>query len=323
MISAANVFYSTRLVILTFPDAMNRCSGVQLDIPNWLQRATFRIIAVVPALYCVWTSGVEGIYQLLILTQVMVALLLPSSVIPLFRVASSRQVMGVYKISPFLEFVALVSFMGVLGINIIFVVEMIFGDSDWLPPLKSATRLDAQAWNWDVQNAVSEPSMLIEEDFFTENKCTREELIERQEKLSEPEKSYDSYSDITVANADPDLPEKIMETDQECHLTTIKDKHSEVTISSFQTFYEEETLPTIESSSLSAAVNLVPDAELLVAKKANIETMDSVEKTVDIDDGPGSFRSLSGKSDEGGNGAGSLSRLAGLGRCKTSISCSS
>ncbi|KAJ6755929.1 SOLUTE CARRIER PROTEIN FAMILY 11 MEMBER [Salix purpurea] len=133
MISAANVFYSTGLVMLTFPDAMNRCSGVQLDIPNWLQRATFRIIAVVPALYCVWTSGVEGIYQLLILTQVMVALLLPSSVIPLFRVASSRQVMGVYKISPFLEFVALVSFMGVLGINIIFVVEMIFGDSDWLP----------------------------------------------------------------------------------------------------------------------------------------------------------------------------------------------
>ena len=130
----------------------------------------------------------------------MVALLLPSSVIPLFRVASSRQVMGVYKISPFLEFVALVSFMGVLGINIIFVVEMIFGDSDWVgnlrwstssgsstsyivllitacssfclmlwlaaTPLKSATRLDAQAWNWDVQNAVSEPSMLIEEDFY-------------------------------------------------------------------------------------------------------------------------------------------------------------
>uniref|UniRef100_A0A6N2N7W0 Uncharacterized protein n=1 Tax=Salix viminalis TaxID=40686 RepID=A0A6N2N7W0_SALVM len=310
----------------------------------------------------------------------MVALLLPSSVIPLFRVASSRQVMGVYKISPFLEFVALVSFMGVLGINIIFVVEMIFGDSDWVgnlrwstgsgsstsyivllitacssfclmlwlaaTPLKSTTRLDAQAWNWDVQNAVSEPSMLIEEDFFTENKCTREELIVRQEQLPEPGKSFDSYSDITVANADPDLPEKIMETDQERHLTTIKEKHSEVTISSSQTFYEE-TSPTIESASLSAAVNLVPDAELLVAKKANIETMDSVEKTMDIDgemhtekeedegdnwepedsskgvlgsttsltsDGPGSFRSLSGKSDEGGNGAGSLLRLAGLGR---------
>ncbi|KAB5519858.1 hypothetical protein DKX38_024177 [Salix brachista] len=371
MISAANVLYSTGLVILTFSDAMSLMEQVfrspvapfgfslilffanhitafswnlggqvvlhdflRLDIPNWLQRAAFRIIAVVPALYCVWTSGVEGIYQLLILTQVMVALLLPSSVIPLFRVASSRQVMGVYKISPFLEFVALVSFMGVLGINIIFVVEMIFGDSDWVgnlrwstgsgsstsyiallitacssfclmlwlaaTPLKSATRLDAQAWNWDVQNAVSEPSMLIEEDFFTENKCTREELIERQEQLPEPGKSFDSYSDITVANADPDLPEKIMETDQERHLTTIKEKHSEVTISSSQTFYEEETLPTIESASLSAAVNLVPDAELL--------------HYVFASDGPGSFRSLSGKSDEGGNGAGSLSRLAGLGR---------
>jgi len=352
-----------------------------LDIPNWLQRVTFRIIAAVPALYCVWTSGVEGIYQLLILTQVMVALLLPSSVIPLFRVASSRQVMGFYKISPFLEFVALISFMGMLGIKIIFVVEMIFGDSDWVgnlrwstvsgsstsyivllitacssfclmlwlaaSPLKSATRLDAQVCNWDVQNAVSEPSILIEEEFLTENGCTGEELIERQEQLLEPGKSFERYSDITVANADPDLPETIMESDQELHLTTIKEKHSEVTFSSPQTFYEEETSPTIESASLSAAVNLVHDAELLVAKKASIESMDPVEKTLDIEgelhtekeddegdnwepedsskgvpgstlsltsDGPGSFRSLSGKSDAGGNGAGSLSRLAGLGR---------
>ncbi|XP_024443905.1 ethylene-insensitive protein 2 isoform X2 [Populus trichocarpa] len=417
MNSAANVFHSTGLVLLTFPDAMSLMEQVfrspvapfgfslilffanqitafswnlggqvvlhnflRLDIPNWLQRATFRIIAVVPALYCVWTSGVEGIYQLLILTQVMVALLLPSSVIPLFHIASSRQVMGVYKISPFLEFVALISFMGMLGIKIIFVVEMVFGDSDWVgtlrwstvsgsstsyivllitacssfclmlwlaaTPLKSATRLDAQVCNWDVQNAVSEPSTLIEEEFLTENICTGEELIERQEQLPEPGKSFESYSNITVANADPDLPETIMESDQELHLTTIKEKHSEVAFSSPQTFYEE-TSPTTESASLSASVNLVPDAELLVAKKAKIESMDPVEKTLDIEgelhtekeddegdnwepedsskgvpgstlsltsDGPGSFRSLSGKSDAGGNGAGSLSRLAGLGR---------
>ncbi|XP_011010448.1 PREDICTED: ethylene-insensitive protein 2-like [Populus euphratica] len=417
MNSAANVFYSSGLVLLTFPDAMSLMEQVfrspvapfgfslilffanqitafswnlggqvvlhnflRLNIPNWLQRATFRIIAVVPALYCVWTSGVEGIYQLLILTQVMVALLLPSSVIPLFRVASSRQVMGVYKISPFLEFAALISFMGMLAIKITFVVEMIFGDSDWVgnlrwstvsgsstsyifllitacssfclmlwlaaTPLKSATRSDAQVCNRDVQNAVSEPSTLIEEEFLTENRCTGEELIERQEQLPEPGKSFESYSDITVANADPDLPETIMESDQELHLTTIKEKHSEVTFSSPQTFYEE-TSPATESASPSAAVNLVPDAELLVAKKANIESMDPVEKTLDIEgelhtekeddegdnwepedsskgvpgstlsltsDGPGSFRSLSGKSDAGGNGAGSLSRLAGLGR---------
>nr|A0A2K2A1B1.1 RecName: Full=Ethylene-insensitive protein 2.2; Short=PotriEIN2.2; Contains: RecName: Full=EIN2.2-CEND [Populus trichocarpa] len=418
MNSAANVFYSTGLVLLTFPDAMSLMEPVfrspvalcvfslilffanhitaltwnlggqvvlqgflRLDIPNWLQRATIRIIAVVPALYCVWTSGVEGIYQLLIFTQVMVALLLPSSVIPLFRIASSRQVMAAYKISAFLEFLALISFMGMLGIKIIFVVEMVFGDSDWAgnlrwstsggsstsytvllitacssfclmlwlaaTPLKSATHLDAQVWNWDVQNTVSEPSMQIEEEIFSETRYTEEESIGGQEQLSGPGKSAESYSDVTVANADPDLPVTIMESDQEHHLTTIKENHSEITFSSPGTFYEEETSPIIESVSLSAAMNVVPGSELLGAKKIDIESMDSVEKTVDIDgdfhaekeddegdswepeesskgvpgstssltsDGPGSFRSLSGKSDEGGNGAGSLSRLAGLGR---------
>ncbi|KAJ6699160.1 SOLUTE CARRIER PROTEIN FAMILY 11 MEMBER [Salix purpurea] len=413
MNSAANVFYSTGLVLLTFPDAMSLMEPVfrspvalcifslilffanhitaltwnlggqvvlqgflRLDIPNWLQRATIRIIAVVPALYCVWTSGVEGIYQLLILTQVMVALLLPSSVIPLFRIASSRQVMSAYKISPFLEFLALISFMGMLGIKIIFVVEMIFGDSDWVgnlrwstgggsstsytvllviacssfclmlwlaaTPLKSATH--AQVWNRDVQNTASEPSMQIEEDFMI---YTGEESIGGQEQLPGPGKSVESYSDVTVANVGPDLPETIMEPDQELHLTTMKENHSEITTSSPTTFYEEETSPIIESVSLSAAMNVVPGNELLGAKKDDIESMDSVEKTVDIDgdfhaekeddegdswepeetskgvpgstsslmsDGPESFRSLSGISDEGGNGAGSLSRLAGLGR---------
>ncbi|KAJ6993373.1 ethylene-insensitive protein 2-like [Populus alba x Populus x berolinensis] len=418
MNSAANVFYSTGLVLLTFPDAMSLMEPVfrspvalcvfslilffanhitaltwnlggqvvlqgflRLDIPNWLQRVTIRIIAVVPALYCVWTSGVEGIYQLLIFTQVMVALLLPSSVIPLFRIASSRQVMAAYKISAFLEFLALISFMGMLGIKIIFVVEMVFGDSDWAGnlrwstsgglstsytvllitacssfclmlwlaaiPLKSATHLDAQVWNWDVQNTVSEPSIQVEEEFFSETRYTEEEPIGGQERLSGPGKSAQSYSDVTVANADPDLPVTVMESDQEHHLTTIKENHSEITFSSPGTFYEEETSPIIESASLSAAMNVVPGSELLGAKKTDIESIDPVDKTVDIDgdfhaekeddegdswepeesskgvpgstssltsDGPESFRSLSGKCDEGGNGAGSLSRLAGLGR---------
>ncbi|KAF2289921.1 hypothetical protein GH714_039175 [Hevea brasiliensis] len=228
VIPAASVFNSTGLVLLTFPDAMSLMEQVfrspmaplafltilyltnqitaltwnvggqvvlhdflRLDIPNWLQHATIRVIAIVPALYCVWTSGVEGIYQLLIFTQVMIALLLPSSVIPLFRVASSRPIMGAYKISQLLEFLALITFMGLLGLKIIFVVEMIFGDSDWVgnlrwnigsgasvayiallitacssfclmlwlaaTPLKSATHIEAQVLNWEVPNS-PEPS---------------------------------------------------------------------------------------------------------------------------------------------------------------------
>ncbi|XP_078428816.1 NRAMP metal ion transporter family protein [Wolffia australiana] len=77
-------------------------------------------------------SSSEGTYQLLILCQVVSAMLIPSSVIPLFRVASSRTLMGSSKISWHLEILALVTFFGILASNIIFIMELLFGYSDWV-----------------------------------------------------------------------------------------------------------------------------------------------------------------------------------------------
>ncbi|KDP29130.1 hypothetical protein JCGZ_16519 [Jatropha curcas] len=417
MNSSASVFNSTGLVLLTFADAMSLMEQVfrnpvapfafliilyltnqvtslawnlggqvvlhdflRLDLPNWLQHATIRIMAIVPALYCVWTSGVEGIYQLLIFTQVVIALLLPSSMIPLFRVASSRLVMGVYKISQLLEFIVLIIFMGLLGLKIIFVVEMIFGDSDWVgnlrwntgtsasvpyvallitacssfclmlwlaaTPLRSATRLDAQLWNCEVTNA-PELSPQAEEIFLTESVHDGEESIPNQEPLPAPYNSTESYSGVTGPNAGLDLPETIMESDRELHLTTIEEKHSDVNFHSPPPVSYQEEPTSIIDTSVSNAVNEVIDADPPDTAKFKTESTEPIEKTVEIEgdlqiekdddegdnweseesskmvpgsissvtyDGPPSFRSLSGKSDEGGNGAGSLSRLAGLGR---------
>ncbi|KAL2953510.1 hypothetical protein AAZX31_19G167600 [Glycine max] len=117
---------------------------LKLDIPGWLHFATIRVIAVLPVLYCVRSSGAEGMYQLLLSTQVLVALQLPSFVVPLFRVATSRSIMGVHKISQFLELLALMIFVGMLGLNIFVVVEMIFGNSDWASDL-----------GWNVGSGVS------------------------------------------------------------------------------------------------------------------------------------------------------------------------
>ncbi|KAJ9184298.1 hypothetical protein P3X46_004038 [Hevea brasiliensis] len=413
MNSAASVFNSTGLVLLTFPDAMSLMEQVfrspvaplafliilyltsqitalgwnlggqvvlhdflGLDIPNWLQHATIRVIAIVPALYCVWTSGVEGIYQLLIFTQVTIALLLPSSVIPLFRVASSRPIMGVYKISQLLEFVVLIIFMGLLGLKIIFVVEMIFGDSDWVgnlrwnmgsgasvayiallitacssfflmlwlaaTPLKSATLLDPQVLNREVPDS-AEPSTLKEESLLCETIHDGVEPIQNEEELPEPGKIY---SDRSGPNAEPDLPETIMESDQELHLKAINESHSDVKFHSPSITYQEESTSTIDTVSVSTSVDEVVDGDLQVIAMVKDESVEPIEKTGGIEgdlqpekeddegdtweteesskvvpgstsltsDGPPSFRSLSGKSDENGNGAGSLSRLAGLGR---------
>ncbi|KAF0907484.1 hypothetical protein E2562_017411 [Oryza meyeriana var. granulata] len=95
--------------------------------------------AIVPALYCAKVAGAEGIYQLLIICQIIQAMLLPSSVVPLFRVASSRLIMGAHRVSLHLEILTFLAFLLMLFSNIIFMAEMLFGDSGWMNTLKGNT----------------------------------------------------------------------------------------------------------------------------------------------------------------------------------------
>ncbi|KAF3443022.1 hypothetical protein FNV43_RR16943 [Rhamnella rubrinervis] len=416
MNSAVNVFYSTGLVLLTFQDAMSLMEQVfrgpvaplafflvlfvsnqitaltwslggqavlhdflKLDIPGWLHCATIRIIAIVPALYCVWNSGAEGMYQLLIFTQALVAVLLPSSVIPLFRIASSRPIMGVHKASQIVEFLSVITFIGMLGLKIVFVVEMIFGNSDWVgnlrwnmgnsmsmsyvvllitvcasfclmlwlaaTPLKSASvQLDAQVWSWDTPKVPD--SFAKEEDIDkTDTRYHGEAHVKGQEPSPQLGKALDSCSDRTVTDFDLDLPETIMEPEYDFQLP-VEENSSDVTTSSSSTCRREESTSTVETVPVSTVDDEVSDVALMDRSMVKIESSNPVERTVGIEDlqiekddddgdtwepeesskgfsgstpsltpeGPGSFRSLSGKSEEGGNGAGSLSRLAGLGR---------
>ncbi|KAL6880569.1 hypothetical protein ACP4OV_012134 [Aristida adscensionis] len=95
--------------------------------------------AIVPTLYWAKVAGAEGIYQLLIICQIIQAILLPASVIPLFRVASSRPIMGAHRVSLHLEILGFLAFLLMLFSNIIFVAEMLFGDSGWMNNLKGNT----------------------------------------------------------------------------------------------------------------------------------------------------------------------------------------
>uniref|UniRef100_A0A1J3F5L6 Ethylene-insensitive protein 2 n=1 Tax=Noccaea caerulescens TaxID=107243 RepID=A0A1J3F5L6_NOCCA len=417
MNSAANVFHSTGLVVLTFQDAMSLMEQVfrspliplvflmllffssqitalawafggevvlhdflKIEIPGWLHRATIRILAVAPALYCVWTSGADGIYQLLIFTQVLVAMMLPSSVIPLFRIASSRQIMGVHKIPQVGEFLALTTFLGFLGLNVVFVVEMVFGNSDWAgglrwntvmgtsvqyttllvsscaslclmlwlaaTPLKSASSraVEAQIWNMDVQNALSYTSVQEEKTGRIETRRSEEESIVRLES-----RVKDQLETTSVASSVYDLPDNILMTDQEIRSSPREESELDVKFSSPQVSSLREDSDIKEHSvSQSTVVNEVRDKDLVVeTKMVKIEPTSPVEKTVSMEnnnkfiekdiegvsweteeatktppasnftvvsDGPPSFRSLSGRSEEGGSGTGSLSRLQGLGR---------
>ncbi|KAL1193239.1 Ethylene-insensitive protein 2 [Cardamine amara subsp. amara] len=352
MNAAASVFHSTGLVVLTFHDAMSLMDQVfmsplipvvflmllffssqitalawafggevvlhdflKIEIPAWLHRATIRILAVAPALYCVWTAGADGIYQLLIFTQVLVAMMLPCSVIPLFRIASSRQIMGVHKIPQVGEFLALATFLGFLGLNIVFVVEMVFGSSDWAgglrwntvmstsvqyttllvsacaslcmilwlvaTPLKSASnRAEAQIWNMDVQNVVSYPSVQEEEIIRSETRRSEDELIGRLES-----RVKDQLDSTSVTSSVYDLPENILMTDQEIRSIPLEESELDVKFSASQVSSLEEDSDVREQSVLqSTVVNEVSDKDLVVeTKMANLEPMSPVEKTVSME----------------------------------------
>ncbi|KZV26170.1 ethylene-insensitive protein 2-like [Dorcoceras hygrometricum] len=406
---AANVLYGTGLVLLTLQDALSLLDQVfrnsvpsaglifivfcssqlialrwylgrqviiqdlfKTDIPGWLHRATIRIIAIIPALYCVRNTGAEGIFQLLIFTQVLVGLLLPSSAISLFRIASSKSIMGSYKIPMLVEFFTIISFVGILGIKIVFVVEMIFGSSEWvsslkwnignsvpLPylillvgafsslclmlwlgttPLKSASStVDAQALIWDVKTFAPEPCA----DGDQTESCASQHNVDSAREQQELELSFDSFGDnanTTVLNADLKLPETL--TDTATHLNTVQEikyevpspglGSSEVSATTREvavplSLHNEvlESKPQVASSLSAESEKTSPKVEHLPPEKGDeVDHWEPEESTKDVpdgsqslaSDGPGSFRSLSGKSDEIGSGAGSLSRLAGLGR---------
>ncbi|KAF8732250.1 hypothetical protein HU200_016229 [Digitaria exilis] len=110
-----------------------------INIPLSGHHLLLKGFAIVPTLYWAKVAGAEGIYQLLIVCQIIQAMLLPSSVIPLFRVASSRSIMGAHRVSLHLEILAFLAFLLMLFSNVIFMAEMLFGDSGWMNNLKGYT----------------------------------------------------------------------------------------------------------------------------------------------------------------------------------------
>lgn len=110
-----------------------------VNLPLSAHHLLLKGFAMIPTIYYAKVAGSEGIYQLLIICPVIQAMLLPSSVIPVFRVTSSRSIMGSYRISLCVEILAFLAFLLMLFTNIIFVVEILFGDSTWTNNLKGNT----------------------------------------------------------------------------------------------------------------------------------------------------------------------------------------
>jgi ethylene-insensitive protein 2 len=254
-----------------------------------------------------------------------------------------------------------------LGLNIIFLVEMIFGNSDWAAdlrwnagngvsgsysilliaglislclmlwlaatPLRSANiQLDGQVLNWDMPETIPNPRVDGEESYITETVCLEDASVEADEPKPALARTLE-YPEVSLTSCRPDLPETIMEHDLQVNALL---GNCSVTPS----------VSTSESGAVSTVVNDNSDSRFEDPKPI-METNAPVEKNVEIDDysnaerddddgdsweteesskvvlanppsstseGPPSFRSISGKSDDGGASFGSLSRIEGLGR---------
>ncbi|XP_068664973.1 ethylene-insensitive protein 2.2-like [Aristolochia californica] len=393
------IFFSSQVTALTWnlggQTILHHLLGI--DPPVWIHRITVKAIATILALFSAWTSGAEGVYQMLIFCQVIVALLLPSSVIPLFRVASSRMIMGAFKISGLIEILCLSAFLGMVASNLIFVVDILFGDSDlissmrwnmgsnttlpyiillmiasaslllmlWLAatPLKSSS-VDR---NLDLLSAVSEPS---------------QGRVENELRYVEDDKEHaDIKAGLNQLDLDIDLPDSITDFDHheptEDNSTFCSTPKSQPEVQALSpceepkfSLHEESNLSQDEESKCSQdeepkfshhevpSSSIVLDPVVVENKVSSAESQygsdvqsaeskDLVHKAVEVDgdehvgkddfetdgweqeeslvgssvgvptpisDGPGSFRSISGKGDDNSNGSGSFSRLSGLGR---------
>lgn len=103
---------------------------LQINMHGWLHRFLIRVTAIVPAALCVWRTGSEGAYRLLICSQVFLALELPFTVVPLIKVTSSDAHMGEHRNSTVVKTVAWGTVALLFFLDIWLVSDMLFGDSD-------------------------------------------------------------------------------------------------------------------------------------------------------------------------------------------------
>jgi manganese transport protein len=82
-----------------------------------LRRALTRGLALIPAVVVIWMQGDQGVYKLIILSQVVLSLQLPFAIIPLIRVTSDRERMGTFASPAWVSSLAVATSAVILFLN--------------------------------------------------------------------------------------------------------------------------------------------------------------------------------------------------------------
>ncbi|CAM6081938.1 unnamed protein product [Calypogeia fissa] len=100
------------------------------QIHPWQHRILIRGVSLVPVATCVYFYGNEGIYQMLMFSQMVLALFLPLTVAPLLKLTSSERIMGSNRNSFLLETVAWLAIAILSAVNVTLIFDLVFGDSE-------------------------------------------------------------------------------------------------------------------------------------------------------------------------------------------------
>ena len=111
---------------------------LRFRVRPWLRRLVTRLMAIVPAVLVIWKVGEQGVYQLLLLSQVILSLQLAYAVVPLVKFTGSKQKMGPFANRWWVKATAWVMTLVILGLNGKLVYEQIAewktdaGPSAWM-----------------------------------------------------------------------------------------------------------------------------------------------------------------------------------------------
>mgnify|MGYP001344807612 CR=1 FL=1 len=102
---------------------------LDLRIRPWLRRLITRLIAIIPAVVCIYLFGDDSLGQLLVFSQVVLSLQLGFAVIPLIHFTSDKMRMGEFAIKPWVRVLAWATAAIIVVLNAQLVVQEITG---WL-----------------------------------------------------------------------------------------------------------------------------------------------------------------------------------------------
>jgi manganese transport protein len=96
---------------------------LQLRINPWMRRLITRVIAIIPAVIVILSTGETNITSLLVLSQVVLSLQLGFAIIPLIHFVSDKKTMGVFSIKPVVQILAWLITAVLVYLNVRMVTE--------------------------------------------------------------------------------------------------------------------------------------------------------------------------------------------------------